>query len=73
MVGGPGQVWAYGIVDPDVSVRSTLAAYFHVEVVERWSKKWEHIEAPVDPTGESLPFLQCEFSVASNEFAYCGN
>ena len=53
----PGQVCTYSVVDPDISVWSTFAAYLRIEIIQSRSEEWKDIEAPVHPTGESLPLL----------------
>ena len=62
MVYNPSQVSMHGIVDSDVSVRCVFSANFGVKVVEHWTEEWKDVEAPVNPSGQSLPLFQCKFA-----------
>jgi len=68
----PCQVSPHGVVDSDVSIGSIFAAYLRIDVVECGSKEGEDIKTPIKPSGESLPFLQCETMVVCSKIGYGG-
>ena len=60
-----------GVVDPNVFVGHGFTTDFGIEVIEGWSEEWEDVEAPVDPTGQPLPFVKCKFVFGCNKIADC--